>query len=157
MSINDIVARSATPHDAVLGWVDRLDRYANVSLHPSAILTPGVVVYRLDDRLFFANAEHFHARVLEAIAAAPTVTRWLVLDAESITGIDASGVEAVEALLGDLERKDIHFMIARMKSQLQARFDATGLTKLIGPDHQQPTVHQAVASCVERMAHDTGT
>lgn len=156
LSIIDTVARSATPHDAVLGWVDRLGRYANASLHPSAVITPGVVVYRLDDRLFFANAEHFHARVLEAIAAAPTVTSWLVLDAESITGIDASGVEALQALLGDLERQDIHLMVARMKSPLQARFDATGLTELIGPAQFQPTVHQAVATCVERMAHDAG-
>jgi MFS superfamily sulfate permease-like transporter len=56
LSMIDTVRRSASPHDAVLGWVARLGRYADVSLHPSAQITPGVVVYRLDDRLFFANA-----------------------------------------------------------------------------------------------------
>jgi hypothetical protein len=52
LSMIDTVRRSARPHDAVLGWDARLGRYADVSLHPSAHLTPGVVVYRLDDRLF---------------------------------------------------------------------------------------------------------
>ena len=56
LSVIDTVRRSARPYDAVLGWVDRLGRYADVSLHPSARITPGVVIYRLDDRLFFANA-----------------------------------------------------------------------------------------------------
>ena len=59
LSMIDTVRRSARPHDAVLGWVERLGRYADVSLHPSARVTPGVVVYRLDDRLFFANARYF--------------------------------------------------------------------------------------------------
>src|SRR5262245_6652206 len=72
LSIVDVVRRSARPHDAVLGWVDRLDRYADVSLHPSAVVTPGVVVYRLDDRLFFGNAEYVKGRINEAIASART-------------------------------------------------------------------------------------
>jgi sulfate permease, SulP family len=59
LSIIDTVRRSASPHDAVLGWVARLGRYADVSLHRTARLTPGVLVYRLDDRLFFANARYF--------------------------------------------------------------------------------------------------
>ena len=57
LSIIDTVRRSARPYDAVLGWVPRLEGYRDVALHPSAEVTPGVVVYRLDDRLFFANAE----------------------------------------------------------------------------------------------------
>ena len=55
LSILDVIARSARPHDAVVGWVPKMGRYADVSVHRSARVTPGVVVYRLDDRLFFAN------------------------------------------------------------------------------------------------------
>jgi hypothetical protein len=95
LSIIDTVRRSARPHDAVLGWVERLGRYGDVALHPSARLTPGLVVYRLDDRLFFANARYFKARVLEALRAAPTPARWLVFDAEAVTHIDATGLEAL--------------------------------------------------------------
>lgn len=56
LSIVDVVRRSAIPHDAVLGWDERMGRYADVSVHRRARITPGVLVYRLDDRLFFANA-----------------------------------------------------------------------------------------------------
>jgi sulfate permease, SulP family len=72
LSVIDTVRRSAKPHDAVLGWVERLGRYADVSLHRSATETPGVVVYRLDDRLFFANARYFKGRVREAVRGART-------------------------------------------------------------------------------------
>src|SRR5262249_59326312 len=80
LSMIDTVRRSARAHDAVLGWVERLGRYGDVSVHPSAKVTPGIVVYRLDDRLFFANARYFKARVREAIRAGPTPTAWLLLD-----------------------------------------------------------------------------
>ena len=55
LAVIDVIRRSANPHDAVLGWVERLGRHADVRMHPSAKVTPGVLVYRLDDRLFFAN------------------------------------------------------------------------------------------------------
>ena len=77
LSVVDVVRRSARPHDAVLGWVDELGRYADVAVHPTARVTPGVVVYRLDDRLFFANAGYVKGRVLEAVRGAPTQpARW---------------------------------------------------------------------------------
>lgn len=144
LSIVEVVVRSAKPHDAVLGWVERLGRYANVSVHPSAKVTPGVVVYRLDDRLFFANARHFMGRVSEAIAGAPTPTHWFVLDAEGVTAIDASGVEALQQLVPSLAGHDVTFVVARLKGPTRERFDATGLTALIGEQHFYPTVRAAV-------------
>jgi SulP family sulfate permease len=83
LSVVDVVRRSATPHDAVLGWVPRLGRYADVRLHPSATLAPGVLVYRLDDRLFFANASYVTGRIREAIDGAPAPVGWLVFDADA--------------------------------------------------------------------------
>jgi SulP family sulfate permease len=150
LSILDAVARSAKPHDAVLGWVERLGRYANVALHPGATVTPGVVVYRLDDRLFFANAGYFTARVAEAIAGAPTPTRWLVLDAEGITQIDASGVQALERLHASLRHDGVGLAVARLKAPVGRRFDVTGLTAAIGDGNFHPTVRAAVEAGVER-------
>jgi sulfate permease, SulP family len=147
MSIIDVVMRSAKPHDAVLGYVERLGRWANVSLHPSARVVPGVVVYRLDDRLFFANARYFKGRVHEAIAGAPTPTRWLVFDAESLIGIDASGVEAVEQLVDSLARDEIGFAVAQLKHFVREQFDATGLSDRIGREWFFPTVAAAVDAC----------
>ena len=126
LSILDLVRRSAKPHDAVLGWVERLGRYAGASVHPSASITPGIVVYRLDDRLFYANSRYFHARVLEAIEGARTPTRWLVLDAESIPQVDATGVETLELLLDDLDRLGAELVVARLKTPAPGRVRRDG-------------------------------
>ena len=82
LSIVDVARRSARPHDAVLGWDEELGRWADVSVHRSARVTPGVVVYRLDDRLFFANASYVKGRIAEALRAAPYAAHALVFDAE---------------------------------------------------------------------------
>jgi sulfate permease, SulP family len=149
LSILDVVTRSAKPHDAVLGWVPRLGRYADVSLHPSARVTPGVVVYRLDDRLFFANAQYFTGRVQEAIGGASTETGWVVFDAEGVNAIDASGTAALDQLVRSLRGKRIDFVVARLKSPVRDRFDATGLTDLVGKTRFVPTVQAAVQLCID--------
>ena len=114
LSIIDTVRRSARPYDAVLGWVPHVEGYRDVSIHPSARVTPGVVVYRLDDRLFFANAEYVKGRVREAIRAAPTETAWFVFDAEAVNHIDSTGIEALLDLTLDLRREDITLVVARL-------------------------------------------
>jgi MFS superfamily sulfate permease-like transporter len=70
-----------------------------------------VVVYRLDDRLFFANARYFKGRVREAIRAAPPTVRWLVLDADAITHVDATGLRALVNVAQDLTRDEITLTI----------------------------------------------
>jgi high affinity sulfate transporter 1 len=144
LSMIDTVRRSARPHDAVLGWVERLGRYADVSLHPSALVTPGVVVYRLDDRLFFANARYFKGRVREAIRAAPAPVRWFVLDAEAITYADATGLNALLDLTKDLRRDEITLVMARLRTRMEESLAAAGVLDAIGRQHLYPTVRAAV-------------
>jgi SulP family sulfate permease len=144
LSIVDVARRSARPHDAVLGWVERLGRYADVSLHPSARVTPGAVVYRVDDRVFFANAGYVKGRVLEAVRGAPTPAKWLVLDAAAITHVDSAGLAAIDALKDALARDGITLAVARMKAPMRERFDAAGLTAGIGSQRFYPTVRAAV-------------
>jgi len=146
LSIIDTVRRSARPYDAVLGWVPHLEGYRNVALHPSARVTPGVVVYRLDDRLFFANAQYVKGRVREAIRAAPTETSWLVFDAEAINHIDSTGMEALLDLTRDLRRDQITLVVARLRTRMLPDFEAAGLTDAIGPEHFYPSVKLAVAA-----------
>jgi sulfate permease, SulP family len=146
LSIVDTVRRSARPYDAVLGWVPKLGRYADVSLHPSARITPGVVVYRLDDRLFFANARYVKGRVREAILAAPTETSWLVFDAEAVMHIDSTGMEALESLVRDLRRDGTLLVVARLRTRMRDEFEAAGLTDAIGPENFYASVEQAVAA-----------
>jgi SulP family sulfate permease len=155
LSVIDTVRRSARPHDAVLGWVERLGRYADVSLHRSATVTPGVVVYRLDDRLFFANARYFKGRVREAIRAARTPVSWLVFDAEAVTHADSTGLEALEELTKDLRRDEITLAVARLRTRMQEQFELSGLTETIGPQRFYPTVHAAVQASAPTEAKPT--
>jgi len=121
LSILDVVRRSARPHDAVLGWVEPLGRWADVARHRGAQITPGVVVYRLDDRLFFANATYVRGRIQEALRGAPTHTTALVLDSEAITHIDSAGLEALVDLAASLADEGIELHFARAKQPIAER------------------------------------
>ena len=144
LSIIDTVRRSARPHDAVLGWVDRLGRYGDVSLHPSAQVTPGVVVYRLDDRLFFANARYFKGRVREAVRGVSGPVSWVVFDAESVTHADSTGLEALDDLTKDLRRDGITLVVAGLRTRMQEQLDLAGVTETIGRERFFPSVSAAV-------------
>jgi SulP family sulfate permease len=150
LSIIDTVRRSARPHDAVLGWDARLGRYADVSLHPSAHIAPGVVVYRLDDRLFFANARYFKGRVREAIRAAPQTVGWLVLDADAITHVDSTGLDALVDVAKDLESDEITLVMARLRTRMQEQLEDAGVLDVIGHGHLYPTVRAAVEAYESR-------
>jgi high affinity sulfate transporter 1 len=145
LSIIDTVRRSARPYDAVLGWVPRLEGYRDVALHPSAEVTPGIVIYRLDDRLFFANAGYVKARVREAIRAAPTETSWLVFDAEAVNHVDATGIDALGELARELRGEHVTLVVARLRSRLLPDFEAAGVVEEIGRDRFYPSVNLAVA------------
>ncbi len=144
LSIIDTVRRSARPHDAVLGWVDRLGRYGDVSLHPSAQVTPGVVVYRLDDRLFFANARYFKGRVREAVRGVSGPVSWVVFDAESVTHADSTGLEALDDLTKDLRSDGITLVVAGLRTRMQEQLDLAGVTETIGRERFFPSVSAAV-------------
>jgi high affinity sulfate transporter 1 len=152
LSMIDTVRRSARPHDAVLGWVERLGRYGDVSLHPSARVTPGVVVYRLDDRLFFANARYFKGRVREALRAAPTPARWLVLDAEAVTHVDATGVDALLDLAKDLRGDGVTLVLARLRTRMQEQLESAGAMDTLDTANVYPTVRAAVKAFQRRQS-----
>jgi len=147
LSIIDVVRRAATPGDAVLGYSAVEGRYANVADDPSTGVTLGVVVYRIQERLFFANAHFFKRRVWSAVDGAPKPVRHLVLDAAMIGGIDASAVEAVREVYEGLRSRNITFEVAHATDELREELQDTGLTELIGNEHFHSTVRAAVAAC----------
>ena len=108
---------------------------------------PGVVVYRLDDRLFFANARYVKGRIREALHGSTSDVRWLVFDAEAVTHVDASGLEALGDIIRELEEAGVGLAVARLKTRVMEHFDAAGLTAAIGPDRFYPTVRAAVDAC----------
>jgi SulP family sulfate permease len=150
LSIVDVVRRSARPHDAVLGWDEGAGRYVDVAVHRNAQLTPGVVVYRLDDRLFYANARYFKGRVQEAVRGSAAEVHSLVLDAEGVNAIDSTGIAALEEVSRALERQGVTLVVARLKTYVKDGLDAAGLTEVIGAENFHPTVRAAVAACEQR-------
>jgi sulfate permease, SulP family len=144
LSVIDAIRRSAKPHDAVLGWVERLGRYADVQMHPSAKLSPGVLVYRLDDRLFFANVNYVESRIREAVAGSPTPVHWLVFDAEGLNHVDATGIDLLTNLIEAMRKKSITFVFARLKGPVTEYLQDAGVLRLVGEGHIYPTVSAAV-------------
>ena len=144
LSLVDVVRRSARPHDAVLGWVPELGRWADVAVHADAVVTPGVVVYRLDDRLFFANTRYVRGRVREALRGAPSEPTALVLDAESMTDVDTAGLDLLGRLSEDLGRDGIALHVARMHATVAERLERTGVADRIGRGRFHSTVRAAV-------------
>ena len=147
LSIIDVVRRAARPADAVLGWSAEEDRYVDVSDHPDAGVSAGVVVYRIQDRMFFANAHFFKHRLWAAVDGAPKPVRHAVLDASFISDIDASAEVALREVIDGLRGRNIELHVARASVELQQRFDEVGLRDLIGADHFHSTVTAAVDAC----------
>jgi SulP family sulfate permease len=144
LSIIDVVRRVAAPDDAVLGWSQRDGRYTDVKSDSDATITPGVVVYRFNGRLFFANAHFFKRRVWAAVDGAPKPVRCLVLDTTALSGIDASSVDALAEVHAGCQARNITLDIAHATGDLRDRLDETGLTELFGADNFYPTVPAAV-------------
>ena len=147
LSVADVIRRAAQPADAVLGWSKAEDRYVDVADNRSAGVTPGVVVYRIQDRLFFANAHYFKRRVWAAVDAAPPPVRHVVLDASAISDIDTSAELALREVLDGLRERNIELHVARASDELQTRLDAVGLVESVGRERFHSTVTTAVLAC----------
>jgi high affinity sulfate transporter 1 len=139
------VWRAWRPYDAVLGRVDGLKGYHDISRHPEAKQVPGLVLFRWDAPLFFANASIFQEHVLEAIGAAPTGAKWVVIAAEPVTDIDITAADMLEGLDQDLCEQGIVLCFAELKGPAKDRLKRYGLFDKIGNERFFRTIGQAVA------------
>ena len=144
LSILDLLRRVARPHDSVLGFVPGVPGMHDIADYPQAQLEPGLLVYRYDAPLFFANAEDFRTRAMAAVDANPDPVRWFVLNAEANVEVDLTALDAVEQLRHDLNRRGIVFAMARVTWHLREALDAAGLLEKIGEDNIYPTLPTAV-------------
>ena len=107
------------PHSAVLGKVEGIAGFHDVSRYPQARLVPGLVILRWDAPLFFANAELFRARVLRAVAAAPQPVHWLVLAAEPVTSVDVTAADVLRELSDSLQEAKVELVFAELKDPVK--------------------------------------
>ena len=133
------------PHSAVLGEVEHVKGYHDIARHPGARLIPGLVLFRWDAPLFFANAEFFHDRVLEAVARSPTPVRWLVVAAEPVTSVDVTAADAVSELHETLRAAGIEMHFAEMKDPVKDKLKRFGLFTQFGEQRFFATIEEAVS------------
>jgi high affinity sulfate transporter 1 len=144
LSVADLLVRVARPHDAILGLVPGLAGMHNVDDYPGARTVPGLVVYRYDAPLFFANAADFRHRALAAVDRQPGPVRWFVLNVEANVEVDFTALEAVDAVREELGRRGIVFALVRVKQDVLGRLDSFGLAAKVGADRIFPTLPTAV-------------
>ncbi len=152
VSLLDFIRRAWRPHDAVLGRAAGVKGYHDITRYPDAKQVPGLLLYRWDAPLFFANADTFRERVLGAVDEAKGLVRWVVVAAEPITDVDTTAAEMLLELDKELSARDAELAFAEMKDPVRDRLERYGLQKKIGHEFFFPTVGVAVKAFIARNA-----
>jgi high affinity sulfate transporter 1 len=142
------------PHSAVLGRADGVKGYHDITRYPGARQIPGLVLFRWDAPLFFANAELFKERVLNAAATSGAPVRWLVVAAEPVTSVDVTAADAVAELNEALQSAGIELCFAELKDPVKDKLKRFGLFEQIGAESFFPTIGAAVGSYLESHTVD---
>jgi sulfate permease, SulP family len=148
LSILDLGRRVARPHDGVLGFAPGVAGMHDIDDYPDAEQVPGLLVYRYDSPLFFANAENFKERALESIEAHGPI-EWMLLNFEANVHIDLTSADALAELLTELEDRGIRLALARVKHEMANQLEQGGLIERIGEDHIFDTLPTAVQAYLE--------
>jgi len=146
LSILDLLRRVAHAHDSVLGFVPGVAGMHDLDDYPEAKPVPGLVVYRYDAPLCFANAEDFRERALAAVDQNAVPVEWFVLNAEANVEVDLTALEALDQMRAELTQRGIIFAMARVKQDLRDALRDAGLLDKIGEDRIFPTLPTAVES-----------
>jgi high affinity sulfate transporter 1 len=137
------------PHSAVLGRAEGVKGYHDITRYPDARRIPGLVLFRWDAPLFFANAEFFRERALDAVAKSPTPVRWLVVAAEPVTSVDVTACDTVAELDETLHADGIELCFAELKDPVKDKLKRFGLYGQVGESYFFPTLGAAVSRYLE--------
>ncbi len=150
LSVIDLFARIVRPHDAVLGEVPSLPGLHDIEDWQDAKTIPGLVIYRYDAPLCFANSENFKRRALQAIESEKTPVEWFILNTEAIVEIDITAADMLEQLCRELASRNITVALARVKQDLYLQLKKAGLVETIGANRIYPTLHTAIEAFQSR-------
>ena len=150
LSVLELFARVARPPAAVLGRPPGVAGLHSIDEYPDAVTIPGLVVFRYDAPLCFANANDFTTRALDAVENTPDRVEWLLLNAEAIVEVDLTAADALGALHDELSRRGIVLAMARVKHDLRNQLERIGLVTHIGPDRLFPTLPVALEAFARR-------
>jgi len=140
------------PHSAVLGQPEGVEGYHDITRYPDARRIPGLVLFRWDAPLFFANAELFKERVLDAAASSPTPVRWVVVTAEPVTSVDVTAADVLVELDEELHIASIELCFAELKDPVKDKLRRFGLLDRFSEGFLFPTIEAAVDSYLRGSA-----
>lgn len=138
------------PHSAVLGRVEDIRGFHDIARHPEARTIPGLVLFRWDAPLFFANAELFNKRVLEAVAGSATEVKCVVVTAEPVTSVDVTAADALMELHSALTTAGVQLCFAEMKGPVRDKLMRFELFPCLGEQNFFATISEAVDQCQAR-------
>ena len=145
LSILNVFRRAWRPYDTQLGRVEGLEGYHDVHSYPEAQHLPGLVIYRFDAPLFFANAKTFRDEVRRLANTEPK-PKWIVIAAEPVTDVDTTASDVLEELDEMLNAQGISLVFAELKDPARDKIERYGLTRTIDPRHFYPTIESAVTA-----------
>ena len=154
LSVVAVLERAWHPYTAVLGRVPALKGYHDIERHPEGAQVPGLLLFRFDAPLFFANAEVFRDALHRALAAEQRDVWTVVVAAEPITDVDSTAAEVLGEIVAELERQGIELAFAELKGPVKDRLRLYGLLERIGEERFYPTIGLAVRAHVEKHAID---
>ncbi|MEY9775489.1 SulP family inorganic anion transporter [Arthrobacter sp. MW3 TE3886] len=145
LSILNIFRRAWWPYETVIGRVPGYDGFHDINVHPDAKHLPGLVIYRWDAPLFFANVRPFRDNIRHLAHTDPK-PRWIVIAAEPITDVDTTAADVLLDLDVELNEQGISLVFAELKHRTREKIERYGLTREIEPEHFYPTTEAAVAA-----------
>jgi high affinity sulfate transporter 1 len=143
LSILNVFRRAWWPYQTELGRVEGMRGFHDVQSYPEAQQLDGLVLYRFDAPLFFANSRNFREEIRK-LADAATHPKWIVLAAEPITDIDTTAADMLEDLVVELSARGVSLIFAELKDPVRAKLEHYALEQPIAAEHFYPTVHSAV-------------
>lgn len=146
LSVFELLTRVARPHAAVLGQISGMAGWHDITDYPDAQQIPGLLVFRYDSPLFFANADDFATKCEAAVDTTTPKPRWLLLNMEANVEVDITGLDALERVRDHCSRADIQLCLVRVTKEIESELMLHGVGGRIGREHMFPTLPTAVAA-----------
>jgi high affinity sulfate transporter 1 len=144
LSVLNVFRRTWWPYQAEMGRAEGVDGYHDIRSYPHAELLPGLVMFRFDAPLIFANARVFREAVRHFARRTPR-PNWILIAAEPITDVDTTAADLLKDLDEEVNAQGISLVFAEMKDPVREKVNRYELTNTINPDHFFPTMEEAVA------------
>jgi SulP family sulfate permease len=152
-----LIRRVSRPTTAVLGRLPGTDAYRDITIRSEAETIPGLLIFRFDAPIIFANGAYFAEQVRQLISDASTPVQEVLVPAQQINQLDSTGANQLERLWTELEAKGISLSFAEVKSTLREAMHRTDLEERIGLDHIYESIHEGVQAFLQRPTSGTGT